>query len=95
MNRNAIDFTGKMQAARDLAQISRNRGQHTGKSAKGWNHSRPIYCSADSHEWFIMELQRDWRKRKASIINDFKVACLNGPRECDHRGVFYDDIESI
>lgn len=36
MSWNKRDFVAMMQAGKDRAQTARNRGQHTGKAAKGW-----------------------------------------------------------
>jgi hypothetical protein len=52
MNRNAIDFTERMQTGRDLAMVARNKGLPVGKPAAGWARKRP---SIDRRE---SELQR-------------------------------------
>lgn len=36
MNWSKADFVARMQAGKDRAQAARNRGQSTGKAAKGW-----------------------------------------------------------
>lgn len=36
MNWSKADFVARMQAGKDRAQAARNRGQGTGKAAKGW-----------------------------------------------------------
>ena len=64
MNRNAIDFTERMQQGRDLAMIARNKGLPVGMPAAGWNRKRAdIYAATDpqSWDWLCSEARREWR----------------------------------
>ncbi len=84
-----LSFTECMAQGRDLAQVARNRGQHTGRSAAGWNVKRPIAAANDNAAW-LAAWRRDWRKQCAEILNSFRVATMSGPADCDHKGNFYD-----
>jgi hypothetical protein len=50
MNRNAIDFTERMQTGRDLAMVARNKGQSTGKRA-GCQYPKRTYHDVDRASW--------------------------------------------
>ncbi len=62
-----------------LAVQRRNRGLHTGASAKGWDYARP---ELDRNSFAdAARLAFDgWRIAAADARNDFSAACLNGPR---------------
>jgi hypothetical protein len=89
MNRNEIDFTERMQAGRDLAQVARNKGQSTGKRA-GCQYPKRTYHDIDraSWAWLCEETRRAWRSDKAAALNTFQAACLNGPG-------WQDDLDSL
>jgi len=84
MNRNAIDFTERMEAGKADTMNRRNRGQATGKPAAGWNRKRAdLYRDVDptSWSWLCEEAKRDWRRSCRQAQNDFAAACLSGPND--------------
>jgi hypothetical protein len=84
VNRNAIDFTERMEAGKAGAMNRRNRGQPTGKPAPGWNRKRAgVYATTDpaSWEWLCSEARREWRRDVRQAVNDFQAACLSGPHD--------------
>jgi hypothetical protein len=71
-------FTERMELGKANAMNQRNRGQHVGKCAKGWNYKRR-YDDVDpqSWAWLCEEAKREWRSACRQAQNDFAVACLN------------------
>lgn len=76
-----LSFTERMAQGRELAQVARNRGHHTGAVAKGWNYTRRPDGEPGSWEWLCAEARRDWRSACREARNDFAAACLNGPHD--------------
>lgn len=70
-------FTDKMAGGKLAAQARRNRGLHTGASAKGWNVQRPQI--EDNWHGRVTLARRELALDFATIRNDFAAACLNGP----------------
>ena len=62
---------------RTAAMARRNKGLHTGASAKGWNVKRPDLPD----EWasHVHIARRELSLDNAAALNDFRAACLNGP----------------
>jgi hypothetical protein len=52
-------FTERMAQGRELAQDARNRGQHTGGSAKGWNVKRSELVGLDAIEAYYHQFRTD------------------------------------
>jgi len=83
-------FSERMAEAKDLAQDRRNRGQHTGKSAQGWNYKRH-YENRDDYrinklfaETYRLEALFDnWRKDwQQSVVAALDIE-LNGEPYAD------------
>lgn len=74
-----LSFPERMALGRELAQVARNMGRHTGASAKGWNYKRDTGYEPASWAWLCEEARREWRTSCREIRNDFAAACLNGP----------------
>jgi len=86
MNRNALDFTERMDEGRALAMVRYNRGLPTGKSKP--RKYAPMSAAekheyAASWEWLCREARREWRREWRREVdrarNDFAATCLNGP----------------
>lgn len=60
-NRNHIDFTGRMESAKAVAMNRRNKGQATGKPAKGHVFTRPEPTGLDRLEWELESWRKEWR----------------------------------
>jgi hypothetical protein len=60
----ACDFSEKMEAGRVRAVQARNRGQHTGKAAKGWNVKAP-------RERLISDLS--WHARREMVVSGWRL----------------------
>lgn len=72
-----IHFLAKMQDGKDKAMTARNRGLATGKSAKGHQYKPPkVDCP---FQRAVIVMRDEWRIAKGEALNDFRVACLNGP----------------
>lgn len=69
-------FSERMAEAKDMAQTARNRGQHVGTSAKGWNVKRPLEHANDNCAW-LNAWRRAWQNDCREIVNTFKRDCLN------------------
>lgn len=61
-----------------LAVQRRNRGLHTGTSAKGWNWERPK-DAADDWESLARRTIKAWQVEARECLNDFQRAAFNGP----------------
>lgn len=67
MTDNADDF-------RTAAQVRRNKGQHTGKMAKGWAFKRPD--PTDEFDLLRMRLKAMFRGHCDQILADYQFAAL-------------------
>ena len=56
-----FSFTERMDQGRELAQVARNRGQHTGKSAAGWQFKRRLPTGLDALEAIYHTWRKDWQ----------------------------------
>lgn len=74
MNRNAIDFTARMAEGRAVAQDRRNRGQPTGKPAKGWGKVQRIDPERGSWERLAMQVRADWDHARNEAQEAFRFA---------------------
>ena len=61
----------------ELAVQRRNRGQHHGTSAKGWD--RKQNERDDSWECATQAAFEEWHSNVLNARNDFLCACINGP----------------
>lgn len=52
-------FTERMAQGKDLAQVRRDRGQHTGKSAAGWSYKRAQLTGLDMVEAYYQQWRKD------------------------------------
>ncbi len=69
----AHNFTERMDTARDLAQVNRNRGLHTGKRAAGWdNKSREnLYrgmTELDMLELYYSQWRNEWKYAAVAAV---------------------------
>ena len=56
-----LSFSERMEQGLELAQVARNRGQHTGKVAHGWNYKRPVPSGLDMIEAIYHTWRKDWQ----------------------------------
>lgn len=59
-------FSERMAQGREIAQDARNRGQHTGKCAKGWAYQRAPMSSLDNLYMETYDLEAEyanWQKQ--------------------------------
>lgn len=78
------DFQDRMAAGRAVADARRARGQHVGKSAKGWDHKRSDYAPIESE---IEQFDAESRCRFDHAISQFLEDVT-----FDVRGGEFDDI---
>jgi hypothetical protein len=52
-------FSERMAQGREIAQAQRNRGQHTGTVAKGWNTKRQALAGLDALEAYWHQWRKD------------------------------------
>lgn len=81
MARLAIPFEKQMQAAKQLALSRRNRGLHTGASAKGWNYTRPEMPDEWASRVIVARNEHAAVCREA--LNDYRATCLNNGDDND------------
>ncbi len=68
------NFTERMDTARELAQVARNRGLHTGKRAAGWsNKSRANtyrgFTELDQLELWFKQWRHEWRYAALAAVD--------------------------
>lgn len=63
-----LSFTERMAQGRELAQVARNRGQHTGKSARGWNYRRPAPVGLDRLQWEYDTWRKEWQYQAVAAV---------------------------
>lgn len=67
------DFVQDMDAAKLRAQVARNRGQATGKAAKGWVRSRPHHTPAKgTWDRLFAEQRARWDYIVGQAIADYQ-----------------------
>lgn len=67
-----LSFSERMQEARDIA--ARKRGQSIGRASYP---ARPL-PERDSWDCLVVQVRAGLRSDFRNIVNDFRVACLNG-----------------
>jgi hypothetical protein len=72
----ACDFSEKMEAGRVRAVQARNRGQHTGKVAKGWNRKPSRDRSFDDLSWHARRelIATGWQSDTAASLAIYTAA---------------------
>jgi hypothetical protein len=61
-------FSERMAEAKELAQVDRNRGQHVGKPAAGWNYKRPDPTGLDRLEWEYTSWRKEWQYQCVAAV---------------------------
>ena len=54
-----LAFTERMAQSREVAQVARNRGQHTGQVVPGWNARRLAMTGLDGLESYYQQFRAD------------------------------------
>lgn len=72
MRNSRHNFTESMDRAKELAQVRRNRGLATGKSAKGWARKRPHHTPAKgSWDRLLTETRVRWNHAAGTAVDDY------------------------
>lgn len=67
------NFTDTMERGKLLAQRALNRGQHTGKAAKGWVRARPHHTpEKGSWDRLLTETRTRWNHAAGSALQDYQ-----------------------
>lgn len=61
-------FCERMELGKALAMERRNRGQHVGKCAKGWNVKRSQLTGLDRLEWQFETWRKEWQYAAVAAV---------------------------
>lgn len=71
------NFSRVMEQAKRQATHKRNKGQHVGASANGWNR-KPLALDRDSFHDAFRVAWNEWRMARDEAINDYRATMLSG-----------------